>query len=388
MRKDFADAFAAEGEAARERLKDLKGRGVDALSLELSEAPRGSNNLGTYRTAKEHILPLLPKLEDEGERDAALRDVAGKLKLSIRSLRKALAAMVEQARETQEKQEHELADETAGEEPVTPVEVERIEKLVGSPGVLGRYVEDAAGIHGVVGDRDMLSLASLVAFSAQADPLPNGKPAGVNLIITAAAGRGKNHVCDAVASLLPEEFKEKFESASAKSLYYKAERDPTILKHKWIYPNEAEATDQLVEMFRPLLSGGEASHLTVNKNGDGRNAAQELNVEGPVTVTIPTIRNKLDGQLQTRMLVAELPDYEGRVAAHSRAFSKLLLPDRAGEDYGPKIRAWQASLRSLIEVRKVVDGAFVDCQISGLIKEDIRGPHRVGYVVQLLLALL
>ena len=49
----------------------------------------------------------------------------------------------------------------------------------------------------------MLKLQTLVALGAQLAPYPNGKPAGANLIITAEPGRGKNHVCDAVASLLP-----------------------------------------------------------------------------------------------------------------------------------------------------------------------------------------
>jgi hypothetical protein len=94
--------------------------------------------------------------------------------------------------------------------------------------------------------------------------------------------------------------------------------------------------------------------LTVNKTGEGRNAAQELSIEGPITVTIPTVRNKLDTQLQSRMLVSELPDYDGRVAAHSRAFSKLLLPDQAREDHTPLVRTWQAALRRLTAMRRVV----------------------------------
>jgi hypothetical protein len=237
---------------------------------------------------------------------------------------------------------------------VPPATDEQVEELVGRPGVLGRYVEDAALMHGVVGERPVLKLQTLVAVGAQLAPYPNGKPAGSNLIITAEPGRGKNHICDAVAFPLPEDFYLAFESASAKSLFYRAEKDPTILEHVWIYPNEAEATDKLVDMFRPLLSGGKASHMTVNKDADGRNAAQELNVEGPASITIPTVRNKLDGQLQTRMLVAELPDYEGRVAAHSRASSRLLLPYYAAKDHTPKVRAWQAALRSLTEVRRVV----------------------------------
>lgn len=253
---------------------------------------------------------------------------------------------------TQEAEAAEDATEEAEQEP-EPLTNEAA-ALVESPGVLERYVQDVARIRGVVRDRGPLKLQTLVAVGAQLAPLPNDRPAGANLILTAEAGRGKNYICDAAASCLPEEFYLAFESASGKSLYYRAEVDPSILEHVWVYPNEAEATDELVEMFRPLMSGGKASHLTVNKTAEGRNASQELSLTGPAAVTIPTVRNKLDGQLQTRMLVAELQDYEGRVAEHSRAVSRQLLPDYAGEGHSPRIGEWQAALRSLTEVRRVI----------------------------------
>ena len=341
--KDVADLYRLRGEETRTVLEGLKADAVGALELELSEVSSRDDSLGAYRLAKERILPLLLQLEDEGEQDAALRDVARRLDLGLRQLRKALAS----CREGEE-------EEPEAEPQKPEVAAEVVEELVGCPGVLSRYVQDAATIHGVVGEREHLKLLTLNAVGAQLAPLPNGRPSGANLLLTAEAGRGKNHLADAVSGLLPEDFYIAFESASEKSLYYKAEKNPDLLRHAWIYPNEAEATDQLVEMFRPLISGGHASHLTVNKDAEGRNAAQEFKVEGPVTITIPTVRNKLDTQLQTRMLVSELPDYAGRVAAHSRAFSRLLLPNHAGEDHTPKRRAWQAALRSLAAIRRVV----------------------------------
>jgi len=349
--EDLAQLLHKQGKAtARKVLEDLKARAVDALELELREAEQTSTNggqsLATYRCTKERILPLVARLKDEGERDAALRDVARRTGLGLRSLRKTLD-------DSEEAPESEGA--VAQGEPQEPrVDPEEIEELVGRPGVLERFVKDAARVHGVVGEAEHLKLLGLNAFGAQLEALPNGRPAGANLVLTAEAGWGKNYLADAVAGLLPPDFYIAFESASAKSLYYKAENNPAILKHRWVYPNEAEATDELVEMFRPLISGGRASHLTVNKDSDGRNIAQELQAEGPVTVTIPTVRNKLDTQLQSRMLVSELPDYDGRVATHSRAFSRLLLPDHAGEDHAPKVRAWQAALRSLTAIRRVV----------------------------------
>jgi hypothetical protein len=244
-------------------------------------------------------------------------------------------------------------DEEAEQSEPEPLS-EVAEMLVATPGVLDHYVEDVAAIKGVVKDWDALKLQTLVAVGAQLALLPNGKPAGANLILIAEPGRGKNYISDAVAVALPEEFSLSFESSSAKSFYYQAEEDPDVLKHTWLYPNEVEATDLLVEMLRPLLSGGRASHMTVNKTGEGRNAAQKLRIEGPASITIPTVRNKLDTQLQTRTLVAELLDYEGRVADHSREVSRQLLPGNAGIDHTPQIRAWQAALRSLTARRRVI----------------------------------
>ena len=93
-------------------------------------------------------------------------------------------------------------------------------------------------------------------------------------------------------------------------------------------------------------------------------------VEGPVTIAIPTIRNKTDEQLQTRLLVAELPDYVGRVKHHSATVSELLLPDAATADHSHEKWLWQEGLRQLTGVRRVVfplhhpDFALDDDQVS------------------------
>jgi hypothetical protein len=327
-------------------------KSYEAEGFYLEFSPNGSPYTGTLRTtdeAESGPYEAEVNLQKAGSRERYAKKAAELYGMDGVGLERALNEVC-----TQRSEEVAAAEDAETDQTEPDVLSEEAEALVSSPGVLDRYVEDVARSRGVVRDRDALRLQTLVALGAQLAPLPNGKPAGANLILTAEAGRGKNYVCDAVASMLPEGFYMAFESASAKSLYYRAETDPGVLTHRWIYPNEAEATDQLVELFRPLLSGGRASHLTVNKTGEGRNAAQELTIEGPASITIPTVRNKLDAQLQTRMLVAELPDYEGRVAEHSRAVSRQLLPDNAGEDHTPKIRAWQAALTSLTSVRRVV----------------------------------
>lgn len=355
--KDLADLFAAssgaKGEAAAV-VDGLKERAQDALALELSEAPGEKNNLLAYRKDKERILPLLVRLEDEGEREAALHDVANRMKLSIKPMRKTLAELVESEAERKATRPDECGpDETqAGE--VVPEEEYR---MLLTPGVLDRYVGVAASLQGVVGDEPGLKLLTLVAVSAQLGLLPNNKPIGASCMLIGDPGRGKNYLTDCVVSLLPEAWYLGFESASGTSMYYQIEKDPAFLRHRFMYPNEAEAADTLVEFLRPMLSAGKATRFTVNSKGrDGANEAQELKVVGPVTAIIPTVRNKLDEQLQTRLLVAELEDYEGRVKKHSQAVSRLLSPDYAvsGIDISHAVRRWRAALKSLTGVRRVV----------------------------------
>jgi hypothetical protein len=244
------------------------------------------------------------------------------------------------------------AEEEEEEENVD--EVDGAGELISMPNVLERYVEDMAAVHEVYEDRAQMKVVTLGALSAQLEPPTEGKPVGTNVVVIGDAGRGKNYVADAAASGLPRSFVYEFESASAKSFYYQAAANPEKFKHTWVYPNEAEATDQLIETLRPLLSKGSAKHATVDDNADGKNVSRELEIEGPITATIPTVRNKLDHQLQTRMLVVELEEFENRVSEHSAKVSDTLTPDYAAQDHAEVLRSWRAALSKLTEVRRVV----------------------------------
>jgi hypothetical protein len=325
-------------------------------SLRFAFKPQGDPFEGRLRAMAPELEPYTAevKLASSASRNRYAKGGADVCGMNQKELQRALNALCTRREEEIEAASQAEQEPTGEQEEHPDVGQDEIDILVGHHGVLRRIVTDAARIHGVVGEKAPLKLLALNALGAQLVPLPNGKPMGANVVLIAHWGRGKNHLCDAVAALLPEAFYLAFESASAKSLYYLAERDPRILSNRWIYLNEAEAMDQLVELLRPLISGGKAVHLTVNKDGGGRNAAQELRIEGPVTTTIPTIRNKLDAQLQSRLLLAELEDYKGRVASHTRKISESLRPDFATEDFSTRIGAWQAALGSLTVIRRVV----------------------------------
>ncbi len=375
--KDIADAFARDGVEKTAEHLDRATRGAQDLidieteaAAELKDRPR---ECLTY--AVENIVPLIVRVGGEAQQDAIADILVGKAKLKkswlnkaikaerSRLLDEAMTALVEEAQEKAER----LRAERQGR---VDEAQDEIDELTARPGVLERLRNAAATMHNVRRDEKALELALLVALGAQLEPLPNGRPLGASMLVTAQAGRGKNHIVDAAVTPLPEEFYFSFEIASGQSLYYKADEDPGFLQHTFAYPNEIEGAEQLWEFLRPMLSKGSAKKIVTAKDSDGNMTTREIVVEGPVTIAIPTIRNKTDEQLQTRLLVAELPDYPGRVKEHSAALSAQLLPDAAVADHSHLHFLWQEGLRQLTEVRRVVfpldhpDFAFDDDGIS------------------------
>jgi DNA primase len=374
-REDVADLFAEETpDEVTEHLNRLVLASRDILDIEMEIAAEIGDRRERLAYTSENIAPLLTVLHPEGYRDATADIVAETTMLKKTWITKA----IKDAKESQEREEGErlfaemVADRRRRQEEyrakVAEVQPEIDALLV--PGVLGRLRDTAARMHQVYGDREPLELALLVALGAQLDPLPNGRPLGASILLTATAGRGKNHIVDAAVTPLPEEFYFTFEIASGQSLYYKADEDPDFLKHTFAYPNEIEGAEALWEFLRPMLSKGWAKKIVTATGADGNMTTRTIIVEGPVTIAIPTIRNKTDEQLQTRLLVAELPDYVGRVKHHSAAVSEQLLPDAATADYSHERWLWQEGLRSLTEIRRVVfplrhpDFALDDDQIS------------------------
>ncbi len=375
--KDIGDTFARDGaEKTAEHLDRLVGSAQDLIDIEAEAAAElegGRRERLAY--AIENIVPLLARVKGEPLQDATTDIVAEKVKLKKSWLTKAIkdekerlqnevmAALIQEAEKERERQqaEHQQRIEDAQGE---------IDELIAAPGVLGRLRDTAAAMHNVHGDTEALELALLVALGAQLEPLPNGRPLGASILLTAEAGRGKNHIVDAAVKPLPPEFYFAFEIASGQSLYYKADEDPEFLKHTFAYPNEIEGAEQLWEFLRPMLSKGWAKKIVTAKDADGNMTTRTIIVEGPVTIAIPTIRNKTDEQLQTRLLVAELPDYPGRVKQHSAALSAQLLPDAAVADHSHRRFLWQEGLRQLTGVRRVVfplshpDFALDDDQVS------------------------
>src|SRR5215213_4654165 len=333
VRKDFADVFADQGEAAREILERLRERAVDALHLELSEAPKGSNSLGAYRAAKERVLPLLLKLEDEGERDAALHDVAAKLKLYIKPLRKALVAMLEEQRGSQEEQAEPTGD---GAPESGSARHERAMRVLRDRRLLSRAAVDMKRL-GHVGEFAAKKLAFTCAVSALF-----GKPIQPNTHAQSAAG--KNYLWDTALSLLPQEMVVKRSGLSAKALF----RTQTNLKGAVLYIQEVSGSEDAEYTIRVMQSDGRLEYEATEKMPDGGMKNVVYQAEGPTVVVQTTTKNHLHPENETRVFPIYLDESEAQTSRIVGSILKQASGLASNEAERARIQQrWQDAIRLL-----------------------------------------
>ena len=341
MIKDAADLFAAQGEEARDTIEDLKIDAQDALDLALSEAP--SSQRDRYRYATERIFPLLLMLEDEGERGAALDDVAGNLGLRKTDLRGALAKAVEVARQSQEERgrDEEGVVEDLGPEPGTERH-ERAMELLRCPDILEAAARDMERL-GHVGERTAKKLAFVCAVSAMA-----GYP--VQPSTHAESSTGKNYLWDTVLLLLPQRKVLRWSAMSDKALFF-TEED---LKGKVIYLQEVAGSEGADFAIRVLQSAQYLEYVVTEKTADGTYKAVTYRKEGPVVVVQTTTQIRLFNENDTRVL----PIYLDESAEQTRRIveSALLRAEGGGiprEASEAVLRLWHDAIL-LLEPAEVV----------------------------------
>jgi DNA primase len=356
--KDVSDLHKADPDNAARILRDLMDEGRDAVEIALEALPKSP--VEKVRYLKREIAPLILLLENRSERDAVIKEIAKADGLNSKIVTEAVV----------EKEAATLVRD-ATEPETDDIPRSEWEDLL-EPGVLDRYRDAVCRRQGVVGDidRQVVKTVTLAMVGAQLGTLPNGKPTGASMALLGASGRGKNFLCDAAVAFAPPEWYKAFTVASSQAFYWAAKIDPAFLKHCFIYPNEIEAIDTVVEFLRPMLSQGYAQKYVTNKDDNGSFQFESIEVEGPMTGVLPTVRNKLEDQLQTRLLITELEDYKGRVREQTEAASRLRSRTAGGVVSDEERKLWHAALRSLTGHRRVI-WDFADHEGFGVDNDDL-----------------
>ena len=346
--KDAADLFAAEGEEAREILEGLKEQAKDALGLVISEAPAEDDFLGRYRHFKERELPLIMRLEDPGERQAVLHDIAREHNLGVKNLQSALTAAEKQAEEAAEArvaEEHEGED--ARDEALVPKagteRYQRAMRLLECPDILEKAAQAMQRL-GHIGEPQTKRLAFACAVSAMA-----GYP--IQPSTHAQSSAGKNFLWGTVLSLVPPEMVIERSGLSAKALF----RTDMELKGKILYLQEVAGSEDAEFTIRVLQSDGKLVYEATEKDADGtmRNVVHEK--EGPTVVVQTTTRIHLHRENETRVF----PIYIDESSAQTERIVRGILEQAEGGGVGPEereeiLQVWHDAIRLLGPSRVIV----------------------------------
>ena len=250
--KDVADLFPADIQSAAEIIESLKAGALDALTIATVDIPQRDSKRRQLACVRETVLPLILQLVEasgpaalreplkNSEVMAAMADLAAATKLNGPVLK---AALEEEAQRRLADLTGVIEGERQAEAEANRLPPEEYQHLL-KPGVLDRYVAEAAKLQGVVGDEDAMRLISLVASGAQLDLLPNDRPLGSSVVLIGESGRGKNYLTDAVVRLMPPQWYLAFESASAASLYYQCEQEPGFLDSSLRLPQRGRGNRQ------------------------------------------------------------------------------------------------------------------------------------------------
>ncbi len=346
--KDAADLFVAEGEEAREILEGLKEQGQDALGLAVSEAPPKGNTLGQYRFFKETELPLLMRLEDPGERRAALHDIAKEHNLGLKNLQSAPTAAEKQAEEAAESrvaEDHEgegAQDEALAPEPGTERH-ERAMRLLECPDILEKAAQTMQRL-GHVGEIRNKRLAFVCAVSAKA-----GYP--IQPSTHAQSSAGKNALWDATLSLLPEEMIVRRSGLTAKALF----RTETNLEGAVLYLQEVAGSEDANYSIRVMQSDGRLEYEATEKTPDGSMQNVGYRPEGPTGIVQTTTKTHHHPENETRVL----PIYVDESPAQTERIVLSILQEAEEGGVGPEereeiVRPWHDAIRLLEPARVIV----------------------------------
>jgi hypothetical protein len=162
-------------------------------------------------------------------------------------------------------------------------------------------LENEMEIRGISGEFPIKALALLTAHSTHmAKPLAAA--------VKGQSSSGKSYVTTQVLALYPPEFIYMMTGGSPKSLVYEAEE----FCHRLIYLAEAEALvrdsgdekNDFAEILRVLVSEQRIEYKYVAKDETGKMVTMTAERDGPVGFLTTTVRNRLDPELETRMLSA------------------------------------------------------------------------------------
>jgi predicted transcriptional regulator/5S rRNA maturation endonuclease (ribonuclease M5) len=160
-----------------------------------------------------------------------------------------------------------------------------------------RTIADIAGT-GIIGERSN-ALITYMAYTSRKREKP------LHIMCLGASGTGKTYLQEKIGSLIPDEEKIEITSLSDNALYYFGR---TELKHKLILIEDLDGAENVLYPLRELQSKRRISKTVTTKDNKGNLKTLNLTVEGPVSVSGCTTRERIYEDNANRCILLYIDD--------------------------------------------------------------------------------
>ncbi len=160
-----------------------------------------------------------------------------------------------------------------------------------------RTIEDIAET-GIIGERSNALIAYMAYTSRKRE-----KP--LHIMCLGASGTGKTYLQEKIGALIPDEEKIEITSLSDNALYYFGR---TELKHKLILIEDLDGAENVLYPLRELQSKRRISKTVTTKDNKGNLKTLNLTVEGPVSVSGCTTRERIYEDNANRCILLYIDD--------------------------------------------------------------------------------
>jgi DNA primase len=193
---------------------------------------------------------------------------------------------------------------------------------------------------GIVGEQINSMIAYLIYTSRKRE-----KP--LHLMCLGASGTGKTYLQERIGQLIPEEEKIEITMLSENAFYYFGKEE---LKHKLILIEDLDGAENVLYPLRELQSKTSISKTVTLKDNKGNLKTITLKVEGPVSVSSCTTREKIYEDNANRCILIYIdttPEQDKRILQYLQQLSAGTVNQSEANDIKEKLKNVQRLLRPI-----------------------------------------
>ncbi|MFW9928258.1 MAG: toprim domain-containing protein [Candidatus Thorarchaeota archaeon] len=284
-------------------------------------------------------------LYNDDQIEKLINKTSERLDLSTKELQITITELTEELENYREEQINKQKPKQRERRYISEINKQKAINWLREPDLLKR-TNELIGKSGVVGE-EINRLLMYLIFTSRLREQP------LHIISLGSSGTGKTYLQEKISQLIPEEHKLEITTLSENALYY---FDQTELKNKLVLIEDLDGAqdDKILYALRELMSKKQITKTIPVKDSKGNLKTITLQVEGPISLSGTTTREKLYEDNANRSILIYL-DSDKKHKNQVMNYQKKLSSGKINKQKEEEIKEFFKDLQSVLKSIKVVN---------------------------------